>query len=77
MSAAYAREYLQLAYASAVHGAQGDTADASVVGPDVDAAGLCVGLPRGWPHNVAIVAARTDAAATSVSPSRCSAVLPS
>jgi hypothetical protein len=55
---------MQLAYASAVHGVQGDTADASVVGPDVDAAGLYVGLTtRGRLSNVAIVVARTDAAA--------------
>ncbi|MGC5171611.1 AAA family ATPase [Microbacterium sp. DT81.1] len=59
----YAREHLQLAYASTVHGVQGDTADASVVGPDVDAAGLYVGLTRGRLHNVAIVVARTDAVA--------------
>lgn len=63
VSADYAREHLQLAYASTVHGVQGDTADASVVGPDVDAAGLYVGLTRGRVHNVAIVVARTDAAA--------------
>jgi hypothetical protein len=59
----YAREHLQLAYASTVHGVQGDTADASVVGPDVDAAGLYVGLTRGRLSNVAIVVARTDASA--------------
>lgn len=59
----YAREHLQLAYASTVHGVQGDTADASVVGPDVDAAGLYVGLTRGRLHNTAIVVARSDAAA--------------
>ena len=63
VSTAYAREHLQLAYASTVHGVQGDTADASVVGPDVDAAGLYVGLTRGRLHNVAIVVAQTDAAA--------------
>lgn len=45
-----------------MHGVQGDTADASVVGPDADAAGLYVGLTRGRVHNVAIVVARTDAA---------------
>nr|WP_274638580.1 hypothetical protein [Microbacterium bovistercoris] len=56
---AYAREHLPLAYASIVHG---DTADASVVGPDVDAAGLYVGLTRGRLHNVAIVVGRTDPA---------------
>lgn len=63
VSTGYAREHLQLAYASTGHGVQGDTADASVVGPDVDAAGLYVGLTRGRVHNVAIVVARTDAAA--------------
>lgn len=63
VSVEYAREHLQLAYASTVHGVQGDTADASVVGPDVDAAGLYVGLTRGRVHNVAIVVARTEAAA--------------
>ena len=63
VSTEYAREHLQLAYASTVHGVQGDTADASVVGPEVDAAGLYVGLTRGRAHNVAIVVARTDAAA--------------
>lgn len=61
VSADYAREHLQLAYASTVHGVQGDTADASVVGPDVDAAGLYVGLTRGRMHNAAIVVAQTDA----------------
>ena len=63
ISAEYAREHLQLAYASTVHGVQGDTADASVVGPDVDAAGLYVGLTRGRVHNLAVVVAPTDAAA--------------
>lgn len=63
VSTEYAREHLQLAYASTVHGVQGDTADASVVGPDVDAAGLYVGLTRGRLSNVAIVVARMDAAA--------------
>ncbi|MFD0788948.1 AAA family ATPase [Microbacterium insulae] len=63
VSTEYACEHVQLAYASTVHGVQGDTADASVVGPDVDAAGLYVGLTRGRLHNVAIVVARTDAAA--------------
>lgn len=63
VSAEYAREHVQLSYASTVHGVQGDTADASVVGPDVDAAGLYVGLTRGRVHNAAIVVAPTDAAA--------------
>ena len=60
----YALEHIQLAYASTVHGVQGDTVDISIVGPDVDAAGLYVGLTRGRHHNLAIVVARTDAAAT-------------
>jgi ATP-dependent exoDNAse (exonuclease V) alpha subunit len=63
VSTGYAREHLQLAYASTVHGVQGDTAAASVVGPDVDAAGLYVGLTRGRLSNIAVVVARTDAAA--------------
>lgn len=63
VSTGYAREHLQLAYASTVHREQGETAHASVVGPDVDAAGLYVGLTRGRAHNVAVVVARTDAAA--------------
>lgn len=46
-----------------MHGIQGETADASIVGPDVDAAGLYVGLTRGRIHNVAIAVARTDVAA--------------
>ena len=60
MSRDYALEHLQLAYASTVHGIQGETTDAAVVGPDVDAAGLYVGLTRGRHQNVAITVARTD-----------------
>jgi predicted transcriptional regulator len=56
----YALEHVQLAYASTVHGIQGETTDAAVVGPDVDAAGLYVGLTRGRHQNVAITVARTD-----------------
>ena len=56
----YALDHLQLAYASTVHGIQGETTDAAVVGPDVDAAGLYVGLTRGRHQNVAITIARTD-----------------
>jgi exodeoxyribonuclease V alpha subunit len=59
----YALQHLQLAYASTVHGIQGDTVDTAIVGPDVDAAGLYVGLTRGRHHNTAIVIARTDVAA--------------
>lgn len=53
-----------MAYASTVHGIQGETTDASVVGPEVDAAGLYVGLTRGRHQNVAITVARTDEEAT-------------
>ncbi|WP_235565655.1 AAA family ATPase [Microbacterium sp. Root166] len=56
----YALDHLQLAYASTVHGIQGETVDASLVGPDVDAAGLYVGLTRGRLHNEAVVVASTD-----------------
>lgn len=60
VSRAYALDHLQLAYASTVHGIQGETTDAAVVGPDVDAAGLYVGLTRGRQQNTAITIARTD-----------------
>lgn len=46
-----------------MHGIQGETADASIVGPDVYAAGLYVGLTRGRIHNVAIAVAQTDVSA--------------
>ncbi|WP_448256097.1 AAA family ATPase [Microbacterium aurum] len=54
VSAEYAAEHLQLAYASTVHGIQGETTDVSVVGPGVDAAGLYVGMTRGRSHNLAV-----------------------
>lgn len=60
VSREYALEHVQLAYASTVHGIQGETTDAAVVGPDVDAAGLYVGLTRGRHQNIAITVARTD-----------------
>ena len=59
----YAANHVHLAYASTVHGIQGETTDASIVGPGVDAAGLYVGMTRGRAHNEAIAVARTDAAA--------------
>lgn len=58
----YALEHVQLAYATTVHGVQGDTVDASIVGPDVDAAGLYVGLTRGRQRNDVVVIARSEAA---------------
>ena len=54
---------MHLAYASTVHGIQGETTDASIVGPGVDASGLYVGMTRGRVHNEAIAIARTAAAA--------------
>ncbi|GAA4342098.1 hypothetical protein GCM10023087_01180 [Microbacterium rhizosphaerae] len=62
----YAAEHLNLAYASTVHGSQGETTDASIVGPGVDAAGLYVGMTRGRLSNEVIVVAGTDAAAREI-----------
>ncbi|MDR7186811.1 hypothetical protein J2X85_003872 [Microbacterium trichothecenolyticum] len=59
----YALDHVVLAYASTVHGIQGETADDAIVGPDVDAAGLYVGLTRGRRHNAAIAIGRTEVAA--------------
>lgn len=59
----YATDHLHLAYASTVHGIQGETTDASIVGPNADAAGLYVGLTRGRTRNQAIVIAHTRSAA--------------
>jgi exodeoxyribonuclease V alpha subunit len=54
----YAADHLHLAYASTVHGIQGETTDVSVVGPGVDASGLYVGMTRGRLRNTAIVVTR-------------------
>jgi len=59
----YAARHMHLAYASTVHGIQGETTDAAVVGPGVDASGLYVGMTRGRSHNEAIAIAGTDPAA--------------
>ncbi|WP_336627565.1 MULTISPECIES: AAA family ATPase [unclassified Microbacterium] len=59
----YAADHVHLAYASTVHGIQGETTGASIVGPGVDASGLYVGMTRGRAHNEAIAIARTDAVA--------------
>jgi exodeoxyribonuclease V alpha subunit len=66
----YVAEHVHLAYASTVHGIQGDTTDASIVGPGVDASGLYVGMTRGRIHNEAVAIARTqDAAVAAVADS--------
>lgn len=62
----YAAEHVHLAYATTVHGIQGETTDTSLVGPGVDASGLYVGLTRGRRHNEAVVIASSDAAARTV-----------
>lgn len=45
-----------------VHGMHGETTDAAIVGPDVDAAGLYVGLTRGRRANTAVVVAPSTTA---------------
>ena len=59
----YAANYVHLAYASTVHGIQGETTDASIVGPGVNASGLYVGMTRGRLHNEAVAIAHTAATA--------------
>lgn len=59
----YAAEHMHLAYASTVHGIQGETTDASIVGPGVDASGLYVGMTRGRSHNEAVAIAWDQAGA--------------
>ncbi|GAA1969013.1 hypothetical protein GCM10009776_35130 [Microbacterium deminutum] len=59
----YTAGHIHLAYASTVHGIQGETTDASIVGPGVDASGLYVGMTRGRVHNETIAIAHTSASA--------------
>jgi len=63
VSRAYCATDVHLSYASTVHGIQGETTHASVVGPDVDAAGLYVGMTRGRARNEVVTIARDDAEA--------------
>jgi hypothetical protein len=56
----YAAQHLHLAYATTVHGIQGETLDESIVGPGVDAAGLYVGLTRGRERNTVITVAGSE-----------------
>lgn len=66
ISTDYAADHLHLAYASTVHGIQGETTDVAIVGPDVDAAGLYVGMTRGRLHNDAIAIPRPGQTAVDV-----------
>ena len=50
----YVAEHVHLAYASTVHGIQGESTDAALVGPGVDAAGMYVGMTRGRAVNSVI-----------------------
>lgn len=63
VDADYAADRLALAYASTIHGIQGETVHGSIVGPGVDAAGLYVGLTRGKRVNEAFLVASDDATA--------------
>ncbi|MBO1740741.1 AAA family ATPase [Leifsonia sp. TF02-11] len=58
ITASYAAEHVHLAYASTVHGIQGETVHAAYTGPGVDAAGLYVGMTRGRASNTALTIAR-------------------
>ncbi|WP_336626460.1 MULTISPECIES: AAA family ATPase [unclassified Microbacterium] len=66
VSADYTAEHVHLAYASTVHGIQGETTDVSMVGPGVDAAGLYVGMTRGRLRNDAITLVKPHQTAAGV-----------
>jgi len=60
--AEYFAEHAHLAYASTVHGIQGETSDVSITGPGVDAAGLYVGMTRGKHQDLYVSTAKPSAA---------------
>lgn len=66
ITADYAADHVHLAYAATVHGIQGETTDTAIVGPDVDASGLYVGMTRGRFHNEAIALVKPGETAVSV-----------
>ncbi len=56
----YFADHAHLAYASTVHGEQGETNWASITSPGVDAAGLYVGVTRGKYENTYVSTAAND-----------------
>jgi ATP-dependent exoDNAse (exonuclease V) alpha subunit len=67
LPAIYVREHVELAYATTVHGAQGDTVESAhlLVGDATGAAAAYVGMTRGRHHNTAhLVADTVDEART-------------
>lgn len=76
VSADYAADHVHLAYASTVHGIQGETTDTSIVGPGVDAAGLYVGMTRGRVQNEAVALVRPGETAIDVVASQMTRGLP-
>ena len=61
LPAGYVREHVELAYATTVHGAQGETVDQAhlVIGEATGAAAAYVGMTRGRHHNTAHLVAQT------------------
>ncbi len=61
LPAGYVREHVELAYATTVHGAQGDTVDQAhlLIGEATGAAAAYVGMTRGRHHNTAHLVADT------------------